>query len=42
MTKKRMTKTDTVPPQLIGVHIDAVEIGPTAPTGVDVQPEATF
>ena len=29
MKKKRIKKTDTVPPQLIGVHVDAVAIGAT-------------
>ena len=30
MTKKRIEKTGTVPPQLLGVHLDAVAIGATA------------
>lgn len=30
MTKKRIEKTDSAPPQLIGVHLDAVAIGATA------------
>ncbi len=30
MTKKRIEKTGTVPPQLIGIHVDAVAIGATA------------
>jgi len=30
MAKKRIKKTGTVPPQLIGVHLDAVAIGATA------------
>ena len=30
MTKKRIGKTGTVPPQLAGVHLDAVAIGATA------------
>ena len=30
MTKKRIQKTHPVPPQLIGVHLDAVAIGATS------------
>ena len=30
MTKKRIQKTHPVPPQLIGVHVDAVAIGATS------------
>ena len=30
MTKKRIQKTPPVPPQLIGVHVDAVAIGATS------------
>jgi hypothetical protein len=30
MTNKRIKKTDMAPPQLIGVHVDAVGIGATA------------
>jgi len=30
MTKKRTEKTGAVPPQLVGVHLDAVAIGATA------------